>query len=95
MSAYFIFTRERMRDPAAFEDYRALSRPALAGHPIKPLAVYGKCETLEGAPIDGAVILEFPDIAAAEAWYNSPAYTQARKERFRAGDYRAFLIEGV
>jgi uncharacterized protein (DUF1330 family) len=32
---------------------------------------------------------------AARAWYNSPAYTAARQHRFKAGDYRVFLTEGL
>ena len=56
---------------------------------------YGKSETLEGAPIDGAVVVQFPSMEAAKAWYNSDAYTEARKHRFAAADYRCFITEGL
>ncbi len=59
------------------------------------LAAYGTCETLEGAPIEGAVILSFPTMEAARDWYNSPEYTEARKHRHLGADYRAFITEGV
>lgn len=95
MSAYIIFIRDRIRDEAEMGQYGALARPAMAGHPLKPLVAYGKCETLEGAPVDGAVVLEFPDMDAAKAWYNSPAYTEARKHRHLGADYRAFITQGV
>ena len=73
MATYIVFTRERMRDRDQYERYREKARPAAAGHPLKPLALYGAHEVLEGAAIEGAVILEFPTIAAARAYYHSPA----------------------
>ncbi|MBK8630636.1 MAG: DUF1330 domain-containing protein [Sphingomonadales bacterium] len=93
MAAYIVFTRERLRDQAAMDAYSAKAGPSLAGHEGKPHAYYGKHETLEGAPIDGAVIIEFPSIDAAKAWYDSPAYTEARAHRFQGADYRVFITE--
>ena len=95
MSAYIVFTRERMRDADEFKTYSGKAGPTLAGHPAKPLAAYGKSETLEGAPIEGAVILEFPTLEAAKAWYESPAYAAAKAHRFAAADYRCFITEGL
>ena len=95
MPAYIVFTREKMRDQSSMDTYSKAAGGTLAGHAVKPLVAYGKHETLEGAPIDGAVILEFPNVDAAKAWYNSPAYTEARKHRFAGADYRAFIAEGL
>jgi uncharacterized protein (DUF1330 family) len=91
----WFFTRERMRNPEEYEHYREKARPAAAGHPLKPLAVYGKHEMLEGPAIEGAVILEFPTINAAKAYYYSPAYQDAIQHRFLAADYRVFIVEGT
>jgi uncharacterized protein (DUF1330 family) len=41
------------------------------------------------------VIVEFPDTAAAKAWYGSPAYQDAVKHRFAGADYRVFITEGL
>jgi uncharacterized protein (DUF1330 family) len=95
MTAYIVFTRERLRNTAEFETYGGKAGNTLAGHSAKPLAFYGACETLEGAPIEGAVIVEFPDLAAAKAWYHSPAYQEAVKHRFAGADYRVFITEGL
>jgi uncharacterized protein (DUF1330 family) len=95
MTAYIVFTRERMRDEAEFKTYSAVASATLAGHAAKPIVFYGKSETLEGAPIDGAVIIEFPTMEAAKAWYDSPAYAEIRKHRFAAADYRCFITEGL
>ncbi|MBC7521076.1 MAG: DUF1330 domain-containing protein [Sandarakinorhabdus sp.] len=95
MTAYIVFTRERLRDEGEFGAYAAKAGLTLAGHEGQPLAYYGAHETLEGAPIEGAVIVSFPDLAAAKAWYQSPAYQAAVKHRFAGADYRVFITEGV
>lgn len=95
MAAYMVFTRERVRDAAEFAVYGEKAGGTLAGHTARPLAFYGAHETLEGAPIEGAVIVEFPDLAAAKAWYLSPAYRDAVKHRFAGADYRVFITEGL
>jgi uncharacterized protein (DUF1330 family) len=95
MSAYIVFTRERLRDTAEMDIYAGKAGPTLSGHDGRPLAFYGRNETLEGAPIDGAVIIEFATIEAAKAWYDSPAYVDARLHRFKGADYRVFITEGL
>jgi len=95
MAAYLIFIRDRVRDGAAMAEYGALAQKSIPGHPLEPLAFYGAVETLEGAEVDGVVLIKFPDKAAARAWYDSPAYTEARKVRHLGADYRVTLVEGV
>lgn len=95
MPAYVVFTRERLRDADEFATYGTKAGATLAGHNAKPLAAYGAIEMLEGAPIEGVVIVEFPTIAEARAWYDSPAYKAAREHRFKSADYRAFITEGL
>ena len=62
---------------------------------MKVLAAYGTSETLEGAAAEGVVLLQFPDMATAKAWYESPAYQAAREHRLRGADYRFILFEGM
>jgi len=95
MVAYVVFTREKMRNTEEYERYREKARPAAAGHPLKPLALYGKYEVLEGPAIEGAVVLEFPTIEAAKAYYYSPAYQDAVQHRFLGADYSVFVVEGI
>jgi uncharacterized protein (DUF1330 family) len=95
MTAYIVFTREKLRNAEAFATYGSMAGSTLAGHQAKPLAFYGPCETLEGAPIEGAVVVEFPTIEAAKAWYDSPAYAEAREHRFKGADYRVFITQGL
>lgn len=95
MSAYLLFIRDRLRDADLLARYTEQVGPSLAGHPIEPLVMYGAVETLEGAEADGVVVARFPDADAAKAWYNSPAYAEARKLRFQGSDYRVILVNGI
>lgn len=95
MTAYVILIREKLRDEAAMARYAEGAKAARGDHPITALAFYGKHEVTEGAGADGVVILSFPDMAAAKAWYDSPAYQDARTHRFQAGDYRVIFVEGI
>jgi uncharacterized protein (DUF1330 family) len=95
MAAYIVFTRESTRDAKELETYSQKARATLAGHPVKPRVVYGRHEVIEGPPIEGVVILEFPTFEEAKAWYDSPAYREAREYRFRGADYRAVIVQGL
>ena len=70
-------------------------RAARSPHTAKPLAYYGAIETLEGPEALGSVIIEFPTMDEARAWYHSDAYQEARKDRFAGADYRVFLTQGM
>ncbi len=75
--------------------YRSGNRSGAAPRGMKPLAVYGALEALEGEAADGVVILEFPDIQSAKAWYYSPEYQEKAKFRQQAAPYRCLMVEGL
>ncbi|MDU7524858.1 MAG: DUF1330 domain-containing protein [Roseomonas mucosa] len=87
--------RDSTVDAGELALYQQKAPAARAGHDLTPLAFYGAFEVLEGAPIEGAVILRFPNIEAARAWYDSPAYREALPHRLRGAESRAFIIEGI
>ena len=100
MPAYMIFTREGpVFDQAEMDAYSASNR-AQAGafvqkFGLKPLAVYGAMETMEGDAPDGVIILQFPTADDARAWYDSPEYQAAAEHRKKGANYRAVLVEGL
>ena len=94
MAAYLIALRERMKDAAEMEIYGKKAQAAGSAG-MKALAVYGRLETLEGVPFEGAVVLEFPTLEAAKAWYDSPAYQEAKQHRLKGADYRFFIVQGL
>jgi uncharacterized protein (DUF1330 family) len=95
MSAYAVFIREKTVDQAELETYWKKVRPTFEGHPVKILVSYGNYEVLEGEPVEGIVIAEFPTFEAAKTWYDSPAYREVREHRFRGAIYRAMIAEGL
>ncbi len=95
MSTYVIFVRQQTHDQQAMERYAKLASQARPGHQINPLAFYGELEVLEGPAVEGAVILEFADRAAALGWYHSPLYQEAKVQRNLGADYSVLLIDGV
>lgn len=95
MTAYVIFIKDGVKDPDEMAIYAEKADAARGDHPLTPLVFYGDITTLEGPEAEGAVVLAFPDMAAARAWYDSPAYTEARAHRLKGADYRVLLVEGV
>lgn len=100
MAAYMIFIREgAVFDAEALDRYSGMNREAagsyVARFGIKPLSVYGALETVEGQPADGVVLLEFPTMADARAWYACDEYQAAMVHRMQGANYRALLFEGL
>lgn len=95
MPAFAIFIRERTRNKVELETYTELAGASLVGRPIKIHAAYGQFEVLEGPAPEGVVLVEFPSMEEAKAWYDSPAYHEARQHRFKGADYRAILFESL
>jgi uncharacterized protein (DUF1330 family) len=95
MSAYIIFIREKTLDQSAMDTYNGIARHSLEGHPATLLALYGEQQVLEGPDHEGVVILEFPSLQEAKAWYDSPAYQAAIRHRRAASEYRVFIVEGL
>jgi uncharacterized protein (DUF1330 family) len=93
--AYVVMIRDRMIDADEFETYRQLAPKARGAHNIVPLAFYGPQQVLEGPAAEGTVVLKFDSIAAARAWYDSPAYQEALAHRLKGAEYRVILVEGV
>ena len=95
MSAYMIFIRDKMLDANQYAQYLQTAAPTLAAYGGEILVLNGANQALEGAPIDGAVVLRFPDMTSARAWYDSPEYTAVKDQRIAATEGRAILLESL
>ncbi|WP_165087904.1 DUF1330 domain-containing protein [Neisseria yangbaofengii] len=95
MTAYVVFIRDKMKDQAAYDGYLQAAVPTLAPFGGEILAANGAHEAFEGADCDGSVVLRFPDMASARAWYTSAEYEQFKAIRLGATEGRAILLEGV
>lgn len=95
MAAYVINDMV-VTDPVLFEDYKRLSPPTVAAYGGRFLARGGVVQPLEGGwTPQRLVILEFPSVAQARAWIDSPEYAPARALRQRAATSNMLVVEGV
>ncbi|REE81046.1 uncharacterized protein (DUF1330 family) [Paenibacillus taihuensis] len=95
MSAYVVFIREKTNNIEELGIYASKAPVGLAGHSLKPLAMYGTHEVIEGPDVEGVAVLEFPNMEEAKAWYYSPAYQDALQHRLKGGIYRGVMVEGL
>ena len=96
MPAFMIFTREgEIFNQMEMDAYSKSNRENTRDFKMKPLVIYGNMETLEGEAPDGVVMLEFPTVEDAKAWYFSPGYQAAAQHRKKGAHYRVILVEGI
>jgi uncharacterized protein (DUF1330 family) len=96
MPVYVLFIREgAIRDQSEMNIYSRLNRENPRDPKLTPLVVYGAIEALEGKAPDGMVMVQFPTVDDAKAWYNSPGYQAAIPHRKKGADYRAFIVQGL
>ncbi len=94
--AYVIIDMD-VTDPDRYAaDYVPRSGPSVEAAGGRFLVRGGATEVLEG---DGephrTVVIEFDSVDAAKAWYDSPAYREARAAREGAAIGSFLVVEGV
>jgi uncharacterized protein (DUF1330 family) len=96
MAAYII-GRVQMRDPSWVAEYGPKVGELVKKHGGKFIVRGGKMEKLEGKETlpSVTVVLEFPSMDQARAWYNDPAYAPMIKLRQTGSDAELTLVEGV
>lgn len=95
MPAYVIAELE-VTDPAAFEEYRKGVPATIAAYGGRYIARGGALDALEGGwNPKRMVVLEFPSMDRARAWYSSDEYRPLMQLRQRAAKTRAILLEGL
>jgi uncharacterized protein (DUF1330 family) len=95
MAAYLIADIE-VHNPQAYEEYKERASSTVKQFGGRYLARGGDHEVLEGSwTPTRLVLLEFPDMAALQAWYSSTEYAIAKP--FRLANARSCLVslEGV
>lgn len=95
MPAYIIVNIE-VTDPAGFERYRAAVPPVIAAHGGRYLVRGGDLHVVEGAPDwKRLVVLEFPSLAAARAFYASADYAPLLALRLATTNSEMVMVEGL
>ncbi|MFV0307139.1 MAG: DUF1330 domain-containing protein [Desertimonas sp.] len=94
MAAYLI-ANSRITDQGKVDEYLAAVGPTLAGHDFKVLVMTTESAVVEGAGGERTVVMEFPNMAALRAWYDSPAYQEVRELRLAGTDGIGVIVEGM
>lgn len=95
MPAAYIIANVFVSNPEKYEEYRRFSTLAMRAHDVKVRVRGGKTETLEGRDPGRTVMLEFPSMSAARAFYSSAQYRRARNAREGAAVMNMYIVEGA
>jgi uncharacterized protein (DUF1330 family) len=94
MTAYLIANLD-IHDPDTFARYREQVTPLIAKFGGRYLIRGGDVQTKEGdLGLKRLVVLEFPDMKAAEAFYGSPEYQPIMQLRLRSATSALVLVSG-
>lgn len=94
MPAYWI-AHVHVTEPEGYGQYARGATAAIESHGGRFLARGGAYKQLEGTDRSRNVVVEFPDLAAAEACYRSDAYQEALSFARDAAVRDLVIVEGV
>ncbi len=95
MAAYVVVEVE-VQDRERYETYKQRVPASLATYGGRFIIRGGRVESLEGEWTPGRiVILEFPTVEQAKAWWSSAEYAEAKGLRQATARTQMILVEGV
>lgn len=83
-----------IKDLATFQAYMGAAGPLAPKYGGKVIVFNLKAPAVEGKPRSVMAIAEFPSLADAQRFYNSPEYTAAKKFRLAATEGTVIITEG-
>jgi uncharacterized protein (DUF1330 family) len=96
MPAGYLIANVRVTNPEQYAEYRKWSSAAFEAHNAEVCVRGGQVEVMEGDwHPERVVVVKFPSLDAAKAFYNSPEYGKARAAREGAAIMRLVIVEGV
>jgi len=95
MPAYLIADID-VTDAAAYEEYKKITPGAIAAYGGRFLVRGGAVDSKEGGWKPSRVaVVEFPSMAQARKFYDSPEYAPALAIRLKHAKSRLILVEGA
>jgi uncharacterized protein (DUF1330 family) len=92
----YVLAHIRVLNPDRIKTYSQMTTPIVESFGGRYLARGGKVDVLEGSySHTRTVIIEFPDAAAAHAWWNSNEYKDAKNLRQQIAETDLILVEGI
>lgn len=96
MSAFFIFHNKRVRDPAKLALYKDAVAPVVAAYGGRYRVLGDEPTVVEGDWRPSfLVMIEFPSLERATAWYRSEDYKDLKAQRLSAVDSDGILMIGL
>ncbi len=96
MSAFFLFQNLGVVDTRAFDEYKRLVPATVEAFGGRYRVRDGVVEPVEGLfSLTSPVMIEFPSLDAARAWYGSDEYRPLKAARVRAVRATGLLVEGL
>ena len=95
MPAYLI-ADIRVRDAAAYEDYKRGVAPLAAKHGGEYLVRGGRFEVLEGSWMPSRLVLfRFPDRDSVKGFFDDPDYRELKALRQRSAESSIVVVDGL
>ena len=96
MAAYFIVDQLEVTDREGMKPYMEGVAATIEQYGGRFIVRGGDFEPKEGdwAP-KRVIVLEFPDMATLNAWYDSPEYTPLKEIRLACSRSNAIMVEGA
>jgi uncharacterized protein (DUF1330 family) len=95
MAAY-VLAEVEVTNPEGYKEYTSHVPATIARYGGRFLVRGGASEALEGDwPKVRRVIIEFPDLATAKRWWQSPEYEKPKAMRLANSKGRLILLEGA
>ncbi len=92
--AGYIIVQVDVHDAAAYERYKPMVPPTLAPYGGEFVVRGGPQDCVEGDWHPRTVVIRFPDVAKARAWYDSEEYAPAKALRHSAAKANLLIVEG-
>ena len=92
----YVVANVNIENWSAYEAYRSRTAEVIAQYGGRFLVRGGEVEVIEGDPgISRLIILEFPSVADAHRFYESPEYQAILPDRLNNATATLFVVEGA
>jgi uncharacterized protein (DUF1330 family) len=96
MAPAYVVVDVDVHDPETYKEYRAKAAPTVTAAGGRYIVRGGEAEHVEpGWDVHRFVVLEFPSVDAARAWYVSPAYQAVLPIRLKSTRSRLMIVQGL
>lgn len=96
MPAGYVIAEVEVKNPKEYEEYRKQVPATVEKYGGEFVVRGGTATPLEGAPWKGRiVVLKFPSVEQARAWYDSAEYAGPKALRQAHSEGRLVLVEGA